>query len=68
MVLNERKLLMPGGALMDATNTTAPSATRNKSGEQDPQMHRAKDGNQWYFGMMAHLGGNTALGLVGSIA
>ena len=41
---------------MDATIISAPSSTKNAAGERDPDMHQTKKGNQWYFGMKAHIG------------
>jgi IS5 family transposase len=48
--------MMRGGTIVDATILSAPSSTKNKSGERDPEMHSTKKGNQWYFGMKAHIG------------
>jgi IS5 family transposase len=42
----------------------APSSTKNRTGEHDPEMHQTKKGNQWYFGMHAHIGVNAESGLV----
>jgi IS5 family transposase len=42
--------------VVDATLISAPSSTKNDSGERDPEMHQTKKGNQWYFGMKAHIG------------
>lgn len=44
------------GTLAEATIIEAPTSTKNKSGERDPEMHQAKKGNQWHFGMKAHIG------------
>jgi IS5 family transposase len=44
------------GTIVDATIIRAPSSTRNKKGERDPQMHQTAKGKQWYFGMKAHVG------------
>jgi IS5 family transposase len=44
------------GTIVDATIINAPSSTKNKSKARDPEMHQTKKGNQWYFGMKAHLG------------
>jgi IS5 family transposase len=44
------------GTIMDATLISAPSSTRNKKGERDPEMRQTKKGNQWYFGMKGHVG------------
>lgn len=44
------------GTIVDATIINAPSSTKNKTRTRDPEMHQTKKGNQWYFGMKAHLG------------
>ena len=50
-LLTEKGLLLRQGAIVDTTLINAPSSTNNQSGERDPDMHQAKKGNQWYFGM-----------------
>ena len=45
-----------GGTIVDASIIHAPSSTKNKDKERDPEMHSTKKGNQWYFGMKAHIG------------
>src|SRR6185437_7354495 len=54
--------IMRGGSIIDATIIAAPSSTKNASGTRDPQMHQTKKGNQWYFGMKAHLGVDAGTG------
>ena len=44
------------GTIVDATLIAAPSSTKNAEGQRDPEMHQSKKGNQWYFGMKAHIG------------
>ena len=44
------------GTIMDATIIAAPSSTKNQDGKRDPEMHQTKKGNQWYFGLKAHIG------------
>src|SRR6202140_5952902 len=44
------------GTIVDATIIAAPSSTKNSSGERDPEMHQTKKGNEWHFGMKAHIG------------
>ena len=44
------------GTIVDATIIGAPSSTKNRDGKRDPKMHQSAKGNQWYFGMKAHLG------------
>ncbi len=51
------------GTIVDASIIDAPSSTKNKSGERDPEMHQTKKGNQWYFGMKAHIGVDAESGL-----
>jgi IS5 family transposase len=66
-MLEEKKLLMREGTIVDATIIAAPSSTKNRSGERDPQMHQTKKGNQWYFGMKAHVGADMESGIVHTI-
>ena len=47
------------GTIVDATIISAPSSTKNRQKERDPEMHQTKKGNQWYFGMKAHIGGDS---------
>src|SRR3989442_14698688 len=67
-LLSERKLLMREGTIVDATIIAAPSSTKNARKERDPQMHQTKKGNQWYFGMKAHIGVDAQSGLVQSVS
>jgi len=66
-LLKERQLLMREGTIVDATILTAPSSTKNKSHERDPELHQTKKGNQWYFGMKAHIGMDSQSGLVHTV-
>jgi len=66
--LGERGLLMREGTLVDATIIAAPSSTKNKDNARDPEMHQTKKGNQWYFGMKAHIGADAESGVVHSVA
>jgi IS5 family transposase len=66
-LLKERGLLMSQGTLIDATLIAAPSSTKNKPRTRDPEMHQAKKGNQWHFGMKAHIGVDAQSGLVHTI-
>ena len=63
-MLTERKLLMREGTMVDATIIAAPSSTKNARKERDPEMHQTKKGNQWHFGMKAHIGADAHSGLV----
>lgn len=66
-LLSEHQLLMREGTLVDATIIAAPSSTKNARGERDPQMHQTKKGQQWYFGMKAHIGADASSGLVHTV-
>ena len=63
-MLEERGLLMRQGTIVDATIIAAPSSTKNKAKSRDPEMHQTRKGNQWYFGMKAHIGVDVASGVV----
>jgi IS5 family transposase len=54
--LQARGFKLSTGTIVDATLIAAPSSTRNAKGERDPEMKQSKKGNQWYFGMKAHVG------------
>src|SRR5690606_34356280 len=55
---------LKAGTIVDATIIAAPSSTRNREGKRDPEMHQTKKGNQWHFGMKAHIGVDEESGLV----
>jgi IS5 family transposase len=63
-LLEERGLLMRQGTIVDATIIAAPPSTKNKSKSRDPEMRQTKKGNQWHFGMKAHIGVDVASGVV----
>jgi IS5 family transposase len=65
--LSAHGLLLRAGTIVDATIISAPSSTKNEAGARDPQMHQTKKGNQWYFGMKAHIGVDAESGLVHTI-
>jgi IS5 family transposase len=62
-----RGLMLKAGTVVDATLIAAPSSTKNKSGQRDPEMHQTKKGNQWHFGMKAHIGVDADSGLVHTV-
>jgi transposase, IS5 family len=66
-VFQEQGWTMRGGSIVDATIIAAPSSTKNAQGARDPQMHQTKKGNQWYFGMKAHIGVDAGTGYVHSV-
>jgi transposase, IS5 family len=65
--LAQQGLMLRTGTVVDATIIAAPSSTKNKDGERDPEMHQAKKGNQWHFGMKAHIGVDAESGLVHTV-
>lgn len=65
--LAARGLLLREGTLVDATLIAAPSSTKNQAKQRDPEMHQTRKGNQWYFGMKAHLGADRDSKLVHTI-
>ena len=66
-LLAEKGLLLREGTTVDATLIAAPPSTKNREGERDPEMTQTKKGNQWYFGMKAHIGVDDASGLVHTV-
>src|SRR5829696_5165042 len=66
-VLEERGLVMRQGTIVDATIIAAPPSTKNKSKARDPEMHQTKKGNQWHFGMKAHIGVDVTSGVVHTV-
>ena len=62
--LRRQGLLLQQGTLVDASILSAPTSTKNKNGERDPEMHQTKKGNQWYFGMKMHIGVDESSGAV----
>ncbi len=65
--LSAQGMKVAGGTIVDATIISAPSSTKNQSGERDPEMHQTKKGNQWYFGMKAHVGVDSKTKLIHSV-
>lgn len=66
-LLSRKGLLLRAGTVVDATLIAAPSSTKNQSGERDPEMKQSQKGQQWYFGMKAHIGVDAESGLVHSV-
>ena len=54
--LQARGVRITTGTIVDATILHAPTSTKNREQQRDPEMHQTKKGNQWYFGMKAHVG------------
>ncbi len=65
--LTARGLLLREGTLVDATLIAAPPSTKNKERQRDPEMHQTKKGQQWYFGMKAHIGADRDSKLVPTV-
>ena len=65
--LTRKGLMLKRGTIVDATIIAAPSSTKNAEGERDPEMHQTKKGEQWYFGMKAHIGVDMDSGLVHTV-
>ena len=65
--LTEKGLLLREGTIVDATIINAPSSTKNRDNTRDKEMKQTKKGNQWYFGMKAHVGTDTGRGLAHSV-
>ena len=59
---------LQAGTIVDATIIDAPASTKNRQRQRDPEMHQVKKGNQWYFGLKAHIGVDAGTGLVHSVA
>ena len=66
-LLSQRGLLLKTGTVVDATLIPAPTSTKNKDKARDPEMHSSKKGNQWHFGMKAHIGADAESGLVHTV-
>jgi len=62
--LQARGALLRGGTIVDATLIAASPSTKNAAGQRDPEMRSSKKGNQWHFGMKAHIGVDASSGLV----
>jgi IS5 family transposase len=56
------------GTIVDATIISAPSSTKNRTKARDPERHQTKKGNQWSFGMKAHIGVDSRTKLIHSVA
>lgn len=65
--LAEKGLLLREGTIVDATLIAAPPSTKNREGKRDEEMHQAKKGNQWHFGMKAHIGVDAESGLIHTV-
>ena len=65
--LAAKGLKVATGTIVDATIINAPSSSKNADKARDPEMHQTKKGNQWYFGMKAHLGVDSRTKLIHAV-
>lgn len=66
--LSKRGLLFSKGTIVDGSFIEAPSSTKNAEKKRDPEMHSAKKGNHWHFGMKMHIGVDKATGIIHTVA
>jgi len=66
-LLAVKGLILKEGTVVDATIIAAPSSTKNQDGQRDPEMHQTKKGNQWHFGMKAHIGVDAQTGITHTV-
>ena len=65
--LARKGLMVKRGTMVDAIIIDAPTSTKNASVERDPEMYQTEKGNEWYFGMKAHIGADVDSGLVNAV-
>ena len=68
LYLQSRGVRITTGTIVDATIIHAPSSTKNREGQRDPEMHQTKKGQQWYFGMKAHVGVDSKTKMIHTVA
>ena len=66
--LESQGLRLQAGTIVDASIIAAPSSTKNRSKERDPEIHQTKKGNEWHFGMKVHIGVDSQTGVVHSVS
>ena len=67
-LLEEQKLILKKGTIVDSTFIDAPSSTKNKEKQRDPEAHSAKKGTVWHFGYKAHIGVDYKSGIVHTLS
>jgi IS5 family transposase len=67
LYLDSKGIRIATGTIVDATIIAAPSSTKNKKKERDPEMHQTRKGKQYYFGAKAHIGVDSKDGVVHSV-
>ena len=65
--LKENGMQVSRGTIVDASIITAPGSTKNREKQRDPEMKATRKGNQWYFGMKAHIGVDSKTKLIHSV-
>ena len=65
--LESQGLRLRAGTIVDASIIEAPSSTKNRAGDRDPEMRQTKKGNAWHFGMKVHIGADAVTGVVHSV-
>lgn len=65
--LEQKGHMMRGGTIVDASILEAPCSTKNAQNQRDPEMHQARKGNEWHFGMKAHIGVDAGTGYVHTV-
>ena len=66
--LEEQGMRLREGTIVDATIIAAPTSTKNRMGQRDPEMRQVKKGSQYHFGMKLHIGVDSRTGLVHSLS
>jgi IS5 family transposase len=66
--LQAQGLRIASGTIVDASIISAPSSTKNQDKARDPEMHSTRKGKQWYFGMKAHIGVDSKIKQIHSVA
>ncbi len=66
--LESKGIKIQTGTIVDASILHAPSSTKNEKKQRDPAMHQTRKGNQWFFGLKAHIGVDAKQGHVHSVA
>ena len=63
-LLQQRGLILKKGTIVDSTIIAAPSSTKNREKQRDPDACQVKKGNTWHFGYKAHIGVDKDSGVV----
>ena len=66
-LLQQRGLILKKGTILDSTIIAAPSSTKNREKQRDPDACQVKKGNTWHFGYKAHIGVDKDSGVVHTV-